>query len=169
MARFIKGLPASVGDKAGKTGYEGRYAADREAFRARKRAEQSRSLKRALVPAPQPKGDPEWDKHVTWWWRALGKSDIAKVAEPGTWMQAWIAADILDHMYNYGFTAGLLKEFSAIAFTLSAPRLDLLDLQPESGSPGLDQDEAEAQAATSQLLDSLDDDNVIPLRAKDKK
>jgi hypothetical protein len=108
-------------------------------------------------PAPQPKGDPNWDEHVTWWWRALGQSDSAQVFQPADWMTAWVAADILDRMYTFGFSASLLREWSKISFQLHVPRLDLLDL----AEPEADDDDAAARGEADELIQSLSEDDEI--------
>src|ERR1700749_5182456 len=51
------------------------------------------------VGVPQPPFSSKWHPIVQAWWRALGQSAIAKVAQPADWMNAWVAADVLDHMY----------------------------------------------------------------------
>lgn len=114
----------------------------------RERAEQLAS--QVPMGVPQPAFDPKWHRMAQAWWRALGASDIARIAQPADWMLAWVAADVLDRMYRYGFTAGLLKEWHSIVSTLHAPRLDILDaLNAEPDD--IDEDEAEADAAVADI------------------
>lgn len=123
--------------------------------------------------APQPEALETWHPFAQAWYRALGKSDLAEVAQPSDWMLAWTGAEILDQMYQAGyFTAGLLKEWSAIAFQLHSPRFDLLETPESAADLQAEQDAREhdeAVAATEELMmrldeDRLSDDNVTPIR-----
>ena len=63
-----------------------------KAQQERDRAELQKSRRdHAPVGVPQPEPNKDWLPLVQAWWRALGASDIAKVAQPADWMTAWIA------------------------------------------------------------------------------
>lgn len=86
------------------------------------------------VGVPQPPFSSKWHPIVQAWWRALGQSAIAKVAQPADWMNAWVAADVLDHMYNFGFTAGVLQTWVVMADRLHAPHFEKFDV-PDVEAP----------------------------------
>lgn len=77
-------------------------------------------------------------------------SDTARVFQQFDWTNAWVAADILDNMYNLGFTPGLIKEWHTIVSELHQPRLDLLYEQPEE-APEVDEDDEAAAAEISDI------------------
>lgn len=102
------------------------------------------------IGAAQPRGSTKWHPVVKAWWKALGMSDTARVFQQFDWTNAWVAADILDNMYNLGFTPGLIKEWHTIVSELHQPRLDLLYEQPEE-APEVDEDDEAAAAEISDI------------------
>lgn len=98
---------------------------------------------------PAPSG--AWNNIVQAWWRALGKSALALVAQPADWMYAWIAADLLQYMYDTsGFQAGLMQNWVVMANALHAPHFEQLEL-PEAGEGPVDEDDDEAEASVADI------------------
>jgi hypothetical protein len=100
---------------------------------------------------PQPAASKAWNGIVQAWWRALGKSRLAQIAQPADWMYAWIAADLLQYMYEVsGFTAGLMQNWVTMADRLHAPHFEQLELPDATDAP-VDEDDAEADASVSDI------------------
>ena len=93
---------------------------------------------------PQPKPDSRWQPEVQSYWKAIGMSDFALVAQPAQWMYAYVAMEVLDRMYQFGFSAGMLKEFHTMADRLGLPKYELLDAAPAPEAGDADEEEAEA-------------------------
>lgn len=53
-------------------------------------------------------------------------SDTAMVYQEFDWVNAWVAGDVLQQLYDDGFSAGLYKEWQHTCEWLHAPRVDLL-------------------------------------------
>lgn len=101
----------------------------------------------------QPKPSSAWNNIVQAWWRALGKSAISKIAQPADWMYAWIAADLLQYMYDTaGFQAGLMQNWVMMADKLHAPHFEQLEL-PDGAEEPVDEDDDEAEASISDIKD----------------
>lgn len=97
---------------------------------------------------PAPSG--AWNNIVQAWWRALGKSALAQIAQPADWMYAWVAADLLQYMYDTsGFQAGLMQNWVVMADKLHAPHFEQLEL-PEVDTP-VDEDDDEAEASVADI------------------
>jgi hypothetical protein len=105
--------------------------------------------------APQPNVNDNWHPIVRGWWKALGMSDTARVYQPIDWANAWVACDLLDSMYELGFSAGLMQQWNVLAGSLHAPRFDLLIEAEEPEAEPVDEDEAEASSAVSDIRDRL--------------
>jgi hypothetical protein len=126
-------------------------------------ADRSRQAARARMPLPedshvgaaQPTGDSSWHIVVKAWWKSLGLSDTSKVYQEIDWVDAWVCADVLNSMYNYGFQPGLLKEWHAMVEKIHVVRLDLLEASAEEDEPEADEDEQEAVSEISDLKDRL--------------
>lgn len=86
---------------------------------------------------PQPKGNSEWHPMAGAWWRAVGMSSESRNYEPSDWMTAYVAAEVLDKLYTFGFAPGLLAEFGKMCARLRAPRFEDI-AEPE---PVVDADE----------------------------
>jgi hypothetical protein len=100
---------------------------------------------------PQPKASKTWNPIVSAWWRALGASQLAQIAQPADWMYAWVAADLLQYMYDVsGFQAGLMQNWVAMADRLHAPHFERVEL-PDAGEAPVDEDDAEADASISDI------------------
>lgn len=119
----------------------------RDERRAKRAAAQTESAESGV---PQPRGNPAWHPIVKAWWKALADSDISLVAQKADWMNAWVAADVLDQMYDTGFTAGLMQQWTHLSEMLHAPRFDLLKIT-EAEPEKQDQDEAEADAGLAEI------------------
>jgi hypothetical protein len=120
-----------------------------------KRAQWAKKLpKDSHVGALQPKLNPNWHKFVKAWWIAIGMSDTAAVYQEIDWVNCWVCADVLQQMYEDGFTAGLLKEWHAMVEKLHIARIDLLEEQPEANE-SRDEDEERAEAAILDLRGRL--------------
>lgn len=102
-----------------------------------------------ICPQPRLGGKAEWHPVVKAWWASLGASDLAKVAQKADWANAWIAADVLDQLYENGFSAGLLQQFITMADRLHAPRFDLLEEQ--AAEPVRDEAKERAQAKVTDI------------------
>jgi hypothetical protein len=101
------------------------------------------------TPQPNPSG--AWNNIVTAWWRSLGKAQLAMIAQPADWMYAWVAADLLQYMYDTsGFQAGLMQNWVAMADRLHAPHFDRVDL-PDGAAEPVDEDRERAQSAVSDI------------------
>ena len=89
------------------------------------------------------------------WYRALGISDLALVAQPSDWMLAYVAAEVLDRLYTFGFSAGLFKEWNALISRLHVPGLDLLEDFSAEAEEAADEDEEAAEAAVVDIRRNL--------------
>lgn len=108
------------------------------------------------IGAIQPRANSEWGPITKAWWKAIGMSDTARVYQEIDWMNAWIAAEVLDQLDEQGYSAGLLKEWHTMVERLHAPRLDLLEAEPDPGPDGeADEDELEAEAEISDIASRL--------------
>ena len=83
-------------------------------------------------------------------------SDFALVAQPAQWMMAYVAMEVLDRLFAYGFSAGLLKEFNTMVNNLGLPKWELLDQPAEDP---VDEDE---EAATAAVVDIRNKFKVVP-------
>lgn len=110
------------------------------------------------IGVAQPNASSQWHPIVQAWWRALGKSAIHFVAQPADWMNAWVAADVLDHMYNYGFTAGMLQTWVVMADRLHAPHFEQFDV-PDAEAPEEDSETRTQRAAKVRNLFAVGDDD----------
>ena len=127
------------------------------AERAAQRAERSTAPPRVegfTYGHPQPKVDSRWHPNAQAWYRSLALTDVSSVYQPADWMLAYVAAEVLDRLYKYGFSAGLVKEWAAMADRLHAPRFDLLGAGEVTAEPA-DPDEEEADAAILDIRRNL--------------
>lgn len=157
MAYAKRGVTREMANSA-KANPKARYAAQRHPRPAMEPSEKSITgplPKDSAVGAIQPIQNPNWHKFVKAWWKALGMSDTARIYQEIDWVNAWVAADVLDQMYDDGFTAGLLKEWHAMVEKLHVPRADLLTAEPEADPDDVDEDEQEAEAAITDLRSRL--------------
>lgn len=125
-----------------------KYAAERNPAPARR--------SRPIDPEPQPAPASAWDPRVKAWYRSLADSDLGLVAQKADWAEAWIAADLLDAMYERGFTPGLFREWHTIAVRLHTPRFDAL---LEADTDESDYDEANSIDNIRRLFAVGDDDD----------
>lgn len=99
----------------------------------------------------QPAPSRAWNNIVQAWWRALGKSALAQIAQPADWMYAWVAADLLQYMYDIsGFQAGLMQNWVVMADKLHAPHFEQLDL-PDGAAEPVDEDKERAAAKVADI------------------
>jgi hypothetical protein len=119
----------------------------------------ARSVNQPAVPVaerkpygvPQPKPDSRWDARVHSYWRALSMSDLASVAQPIDWMNAYITCEVLNVLYRDRFsTASLIKEWNNMSARLGMPRFDVLGALADA-EPAIDEDEAEAEASITDI------------------
>src|ERR1700744_3395200 len=68
----------------------------------------------SAVGSPQPTGNAAWHPVAKAWWKALGMSDTARVFQQVDWVFAWTCNDVLDNMYKFGFSPGMIKEWHAM-------------------------------------------------------
>lgn len=139
--RFAAGVPRTGNPK-------GKYAADRNPKAAEKPP--LPIPEDTHIGAKQPIGNDLWHPVVKAWWKALGMSDTSRVYQEIDWTNAWLCADVMHSMYEYGFAAGLLKEWHTMVEKLHCPRLDLLQQQAENPD-AVDEDEQEAAAAITDI------------------
>ena len=133
-----------------------RADAERRRERSQRPAESVSPTKRLPYGTPQPKADSRWDAKVQSYWKSLAMSDFALVAQPAQWMYAYVAMEVLDRMYRFGFTAGMVKEFHQMAMNLGLPRFDILDDDDPAFADLLsDADEAEAEQAVTDIRSKL--------------
>lgn len=122
----------------------GHYAGER-AERSANRAESRPVSERLPYGTPPPKPDSRWHPKVQSFWKAIGMSDFALVAQPVQWMQAYVCCEVLDRLYTYGFTAGLVKEWHVMSAQLGLAKFGLLDEAAAPEQPAdIDEDTAEA-------------------------
>jgi hypothetical protein len=128
------------------------------AERAAKRADSGSAPPRVegfTYGVPQPKPDSRWHPNAQAWYRSLALTDVSSVYQPADWMLAYVAAEVLDRLYTYGFSAGLVKEWAAMADRLHAPRIDLLGADATPEAEPVDPDEEAAEAAILDIRRNL--------------
>jgi len=64
---------------------------------------------------PVPVESRKWHPVAQGWYKSLRMSGQSQWYEASDWATAWVAAEVLDRLYRYGFSATLLAEWNDMA------------------------------------------------------
>ena len=101
---------------------------------------------------PVPVESSAWHPVAQGWYRSLRMSGQSQWYEASDWATAWVAAEVLSRLYEFGFSATLLEQWNSMAARLMVAEGDRRRLRIELVR---DEDTDDDEAESAEMLGAL--------------